>query len=218
MPVVIVSSLWLGILTSISPCPLATNIAAVSFVSKEINKPVLVLLHGFAYTAGRAILYIILGLLLKMGIARAPAISFGLQHYGIYFEIPFLLLIGLILLDIIKLSALGINIKTPAPDKIKKLGLYGSFGLGFIFALMFCPVSAALFFGSLMQENAGVISIMVYGIGTGLPVILFAFLIAFGIKKISDMYNNIKIWEIYARRITGIIFILLALYNIKFLF
>lgn len=215
---VILSALWLGVLTSLSPCPLTTNIAAVSFVSKRPDSTWKVMLHGLGYTLGRTTLYILLGLLLKAGMTNAPGISSVLQQYGVYVQIPLMLVIGLVLLDVITLSKLGTGIKAPNPEKMEKRGLLGSFSLGFVFACMFCPVSAALFFGSLMQENAGVLSIIAYGVGTGLPVMMFALLIAFGVAKIGTIYNRIKSWEKWARRITGIIFIAIGLYSIKYLF
>ena len=215
---IFLSSLFLGILTSISPCPLATNIAAGSFIAKNISGPKLVLLNGVVYTLGRTLVYMLLSAVIVLGISSAPILSNGLQKYGIYLQIPLLILIGLVLLDIIKFNFKGFSVGQKSRKQISDLGLLGTFLLGCLFALMLCPVSAALFFGNLLQENTNPLSIFVYGIGTGLPVLLFAFAIAFCVNKVAGLYNKISKAEVLLRKATGIIFILAGIYFFAELF
>lgn len=215
---IFISSLFLGILTSISPCPLATNITAVSFVAKNISGPKMVFLNGIIYTLGRTTVYMLLAGLIMFGISSAPMLSTGLQKYGVYVQIPLLILIGLLLLDILKFNFKGFSLGQQYRKQISDLGLLGTFFLGCLFALMLCPVSAALFFGNLLQENTNPFSIFLYGIGTGLPVLLFSFAIAFCVNKVAGLYNKITKAEVVVRKITGIIFILAGVYFFAGLF
>jgi len=215
---VVGSALWLGILTSISPCPLATNIAAVSFLSKKINHPKAVLVAGITYTAGRMIAYAVLGAIIILSFVSVPFIANFLQKYMNKILGPILIIVGFFLLDIIRFNFSGLSISRERQESLAQSGLKGSFVLGMLFALAFCPISAALFFGSLIPlslNNAyGVILPFVYGIGTGLPVLVFSFGIAFGISTLSHWFNKMATLEKYTRKITGIIFILAGIYFI----
>ncbi|MGB2599970.1 MAG: sulfite exporter TauE/SafE family protein, partial [Candidatus Omnitrophota bacterium] len=91
----LISALWLGILTSISPCPLATNIATISFLSKRVTHPRQVLLAGIAYTLGRMLTYSVLGILIIASLAKISFISNFLQRYMNMAIGPLLLLVGL---------------------------------------------------------------------------------------------------------------------------
>ncbi|MFH1847180.1 MAG: aromatic aminobenezylarsenical efflux permease ArsG family transporter [Candidatus Omnitrophota bacterium] len=213
--IVVGSALWLGILTSISPCPLAANIAAVSFISKRIEHPRLVFLSGVAYIAGRITAYTVLGILIIFFIANIPGSANFLQKYMNILLGPVLIIAGLVILDILKLN---FSISFLAHEKQKQLagsGIRGAFFLGIIFALSFCPISAALFFGSLIplavNNKGGIILPLVYGIGTGLPVVLFAVSLALGIHSISHWFNKFAKVEFYMRKLTGTIFIVVGL-------
>ena len=212
------SALWLGVLTSISPCPLATNIAAVSFLSKKINHPKSVLFAGITYTFGRMIAYAVLGAIIITSLVSVPFIANFLQKYMNRILGPILIIAGLFLLGIIHLNFLGPSISRERQESLAQSGLKGSFVLGMLFALAFCPISAALFFGSLIPlslNNAyGVILPFIYGIGTGLPVLVFSFGIAFGISTLSHWFNRMATLEKYTRKITGIMFVLVGLYFI----
>jgi len=214
------SALWLGILTSISPCPLATNIAAVSFLSKKVNHPRMVLWSGFAYTLGRMTAYVIIGIVLISSLAGIPATANFLQKYMNKILGPVLFIVGLLLLDIIKLNFLDFSISSERQNKLAEMGIFGSFALGAIFALSFCPISAALFFGSLiplaLNNNFGIAFPFIYGIGTGLPVVIFAIGITLGVHSIAHWFNKVTKLEIYMRKVTGIIFILVGIYFIWF--
>ena len=144
------SALWLGILTSISPCPLASNIAAVSFLSKRITHPTFVFISGFAYTLGRMVSYAALGWIIINSLLSVPQVAQFLQKYMGKALGPLLIVTGLILLEIITLRLPGIALSEKHHNKLVESGAPGAFLLGFIFALAFCPVSAALFFGSLI--------------------------------------------------------------------
>lgn len=209
-------SLWLGILTSISPCPLATNIAAVSFLSKKIAHPAMVLISGLSYTLGRMTAYAVLGYILVHSILSIHQVAQFLQIYMVKALGPILIVTGLFLLEIITLRFPGIALSEKHQNKLADSGAPGSFLLGFIFALAFCPVSAALFFGSLiplaLNSKAGTLLPFVYGVGTGLPVLLFAVAIALGVTTLSCWFHRITKLEYYTRRGTGIIFILVGLY------
>lgn len=207
----LLTSLWLGILTSISPCPLASNIAAISFLGRQVNRPYYVLYSGLFYSLGRVLLYVALGLILIRSISVVPIVSDFLQGKIFYFVAPIMILIGLILLDIIKLTIPTFNISRKA-EKMQKLGLMGAFLIGFLFAVSFCPVSAALYFSTLMNSNGNWMFLFAYGVGTGLPVILFAFVLAFASNKISQFYKATTVFEKYARKITGIIFIFIGFF------
>jgi len=211
-------ALWLGVLTSISPCPLATNIAAVSFLSKKINHPKSVLLAGIAYTFGRMIAYAALGIIIITSLVSVPFIANFLQNYMNKILGPILIFTGLILLGLIRLNFSGHSISRERQESLAQSGLKGSFVLGMLFALAFCPMSAALFFGSLiplsLNNTYGVTLPFIYGIGTGLPVLAFSFGIAFGISRLSHWFNKMVTLEKYTRKITGIIFILVGLYFI----
>jgi len=218
--IVFLSALWLGILTSISPCPLATNIAAISFLSRRVNHPRKVLWSGFAYTLGRMTAYVIIGVILISSLAGIPSTANFLQKYMNKILGPVLIIVGLFLLNIFKLNFLDFSISSERQNKLAKMGILGSFLLGAIFALSFCPISAALFFGSLiplaLNNNFGIAFPFIYGIGTGLPVVIFAIGITLGVQSISRWFNKVTKLEIYMRKVTGIIFILVGIYFIWF--
>ena len=210
------SALWLGILTSISPCPLASNVAAISFLSKKVTHPVLVFISGLAYTFGRMVSYAILGWIIISSLLSVPQVAQFLQKYMSKALGPLLIVTGLILLEIITIRLPGVLLSQKHHNKLAESGAPGAFLLGFIFALAFCPISAALFFGSLiplaLNSKTGTLLPFVYGIGTGLPVLLFAVAIALGVTSMSHWFHRITKLEYYTRRITGGIFILVGLY------
>jgi len=212
-------ALWLGILTSISPCPLATNVAAISFIAKKISHPALVLASGAAYTAGRMVSYALLGVILVNSLLSVPQVAQFLQKYMNRAIGPLLVATGLVLLGMVKLKVPGFSLSQKDQDKLAGAGIPGAFLLGAVFALAFCPVSAALFFGSLIplaiNSKNGVALPLVYGVGTGLPVLIFAFAIALGVASLSRWFKRLVSMEYYMRMITGAIFILAGLYYIK---
>ncbi|MFH1066754.1 MAG: aromatic aminobenezylarsenical efflux permease ArsG family transporter, partial [bacterium] len=212
----ILSAAWLGILTSVSPCPLATNVAAVSFISKKIEHPFLVFLAGCFYTLGRMAAYAILGILIIRSIFSVPAIANFLQKNMSLLLGPILMITGGFLLDIFKFPSFGVSLSREHQSRLANAGAGGAFLLGILFALAFCPISAALFFGSLIpltiSHKGGVAFPFIYGIGTGLPVLFFAILMALGVTSLNRWLQYVGKWERTMRKITGWIFILVGLY------
>ncbi|MCF7810803.1 aromatic aminobenezylarsenical efflux permease ArsG family transporter [bacterium] len=209
-------ALWLGILTSISPCPLATNIAAISFIGRQVESTRHVLISGLLYTLGRMFAYVAIGAIVVAGILSIPGTADFLQNYLNKFLGPVLIIIGLVLLNVITAAWMGSFGLGKAQSFGERHGIWGAGLLGIIFALSFCPVSAALFFGSLIPLAVGVGSVIVYpsiyGIGTGLPVIIFAFIIAFSAGAVGRAYDKLRLFEKWARRVTGAVFILVGIY------
>jgi len=212
------SALWLGILTSISPCPLATNIAAVSFLSKKISHLRFVLWSSLAYTIGRMATYAVLGFFIITSLVNVPIAANFLQKYMNKILGPILVIVGLFLLGIIKINFSGFSLSHKRQSELAESGIAGSFILGTVFALSFCPIAAALFFGSLiplaLNSRHGIILPFIYGIGTGIPVVVFALGIALGTQSFSHWFHKTARFELYTRKITGIIFILVGLYFI----
>lgn len=210
------SALWLGILTSISPCPLATNIAAVSFISRRIGRARAVFLTGLLYTVGRILTYVILGILLVTSVLSVPQVSYLLQKYMNKILGPILIFVGMILLELIHINVLGSGLSEKMQKRVELCGIWGAGLLGIIFALSFCPISAALFFGSLLplsvKYESSFLLPALYGLGTGLPVFLFAVLIAFGAQSVGKAFNKLTQIEWWVRRITGVIFVLIGIY------
>lgn len=218
MLLALLSALWLGMLTSISPCPLATNIAAVSFIGKNITCPYKTVFSGLLYTFGRIFSYVFLGIIIVTGLLSVPSLANFLQHYMTIVMGPLLILIGIILLEVIKFNfSIGIT-SAGLQEKVKKFGLVGALLLGIIFALSFCPISAALFFGSLIslsvEHNSKILLPLAYGIGTGIPVVIFAVIISFSVNSVGKAYNGLVKFEFLMRKITGVIFILAGIYFI----
>lgn len=212
----IASAFWLGILTSISPCPLATNIAAISFVGRRVGSPAKVFLSGLLYTAGRTLTYAVLGVLLVSSLLSAPYISHVLQKYMNKALGPILIIVGMVLVELIQINFSGSSVSEKMQKRVEALGMWGALLLGVVFALSFCPVSAAFFFGSLLPLALRCESAMTlpsaYGVATGLPVLMFAVFIALGAKRVGKAYNMLVPFEKWARRITGGIFIIVGIY------
>lgn len=213
-----ISALWLGILTSISPCPLTVNVVAISFLSKKIVHPRLVLFSGIAYTLGRMFTYAGVGFIIIRAFFSVPALANFLQKYMNKALGPVLIITGLCLLDIIKSNVASFSLSEKRQNILAESGVAGSFILGAFFALVFCPVSAALFFGSLiplaLAHTFGLVMPFIYGFGTGLPVLFFAFAIALSIQSLSRWFNRLVSLERFMRKITGVIFILAGFYYI----
>ncbi|MEI6057225.1 MAG: aromatic aminobenezylarsenical efflux permease ArsG family transporter [Lentisphaerota bacterium] len=211
------SALFLGILTSISPCPLATNIAAISFIGHRIGRKDHVIISGVLYTTGRVIAYVLLASLIVSGLLGSGEISRFMQKYMNEALGPLMILIGMILLGWI---GGGLPIYYSGVEKLqahaRKGGLWWALPIGAIFALSFCPVSAGLYFGGLIplsiKHTSYVALPLVYAMGTALPVILFALVIALGMNKLSKVYDKVSTFGTKARYATGVIFILIGIY------
>lgn len=217
-------ALWFGLLTSISPCPLATNIVAVSYVGKQISTKRGVIISGISYMSGRMLTYAVLGGILVSSTQSIPLIANFLQRYMNLILGPLLLIIGFILLGIIKFSLSGgiEAIINRLSVHIARTGMIGAFLLGILFALSFCPVSAGLFFGSLfslsIKYESRIIMPLVFGIGTALPVLGFAILMGISTGIAANIFNKVTVFEIWARRFTAMIFMAAGLYYcIKYL-
>ena len=208
-------AVWLGILTSISPCPLATNIAAISYIGKGANSRKTAAC-GLAYTAGRMSSYLALGILLVAGLLSSSLLSNFLQRYMNRILGPVLILTGMILLELLTWKTTGTGLNEGVRRRGEKGGVTGAALLGAAFALSFCPVSAALFFGSLiplsLKYRSPVAFPLLFGAGTALPVLLFAGLIAFGSRSIGQFYDRMRQVEHWGRRATGTAFVFVGIY------
>ncbi len=209
-------ALWLGILTSISPCPLATNILAISFIDRNIGRTRTILLTGLLYTLGRMMTYTLIGALIVYSFVAGEGLYFKIEPVMNKLLGPVLIIVGMILLELISFSQKGTRLSEKNQKRIEALGIFGAFVLGVIFALSFCPVSAALFLGTLIpvaiERKSAFLLPAVYGIGTALPVVFFAFLLAFSAKMVSKAFDKITIVEKWIRTVTGLIFIAVGIY------
>lgn len=212
------SAMWFGILTSISPCPLATNIAATTFIGRQIDTRFGTLVAGAAYTTGRAVAYVLICGMIVTGLFSIPGVSMFLQSYMPKLLGPLLIMVGVLLLDIIPLHIPGFNFAdSKFIQRLANGSTIGAVFIGFIFALSFCPVSAALFFGSVLplavKFNSGIWLPLWYGVGTALPVIAFAAGLAFSARFAASFVKSLTSIERYLRRLTAAVFIGLGSYN-----
>lgn len=216
----VLTAFLIGVLTSISPCPLATNITALAYLSKDIKDSKRTIYNSFVYTLGRAFTYTVLVLLISFGLSSFDVANI-FQGWGDKVLGPILILIGLIMLDILKLNLS----KGKATEKIEKWvegkGYLGSFLLGAFFALAFCPYSGVMFFGMLIplaiSSNIPIFLSLGFSLGTSIPVIIFAILLSISIQKMSRVFNRVKDIEVVIRKVIGGVFVLVGIYYLQYL-
>jgi cytochrome c-type biogenesis protein len=241
-----VAALYLGLLTSISPCPLATNIAAISYVGRKVGDSRWVMTAGLLYTLGRCLLYLSLAVVLAGTAMSIPAVSLFLQKYMHLVLGPIFLSLGMFLVGLITFSGGGAGMTEGMQKRIDAMGIWGALLLGVLFAVAFCPTSAAWFFGLvalILGSQTGAVAIaaklemigivlpeatlpgaavvlpLIYGIGTAVPVLLVAFLLAYSAQSVGKTYNMLSKIEWWARQITGWVFVLAGVwFSLKYVF
>lgn len=215
------TAILLGLMTAISPCPLATNISAIGFISRDIENRRRVFINGLVYTLGRAISYTSLAIIIFFGASKMH-ISMIFQGWGEKLLGPILILIGLLMLDVIRIKFPGFADLTDKIGEKGKGSYWSTFFLGVVFALAFCPYSGVIYFVMLIPltvtSASGLYLPVVFAVATGLPVILFAWLLAFAVSNVGKLYNSIKVFELWFRRLVSVIFILVGIYYILILF
>lgn len=214
----VLTAFLLGLLTAISPCPLATNIAAVGFIGRNIENRKRVFINGLLYTLGRVLSYTLLGVVLIM-ILREGSSMFGIQKtIGTWGELligPMLLIIGLFMLwgDRLNLPKFGFNGNA---EGLAKKGGAGALLIGVLFALAFCPTSGVFYFGMLIPMSAtataGYLLPAVFAIATAIPVLIVAWILAFSVQQMSSFYGRIKTVQKWLNVIVGILFIVIGIY------
>lgn len=219
----IVAAAWTGLLTAISPCPLATNVAAISFIGRRVGSPRAALATGLLYATGRSIAYVAVAAVLVGSVMSAPAVSLALQKYMNKLLGPILILVGMVLLDLLRLPTRGSGLGQRIGERVSGWGVWAGFALGVVFALSFCPASAALYFAGLVPLAIKFESIVllpsVFGLATALPVVLFAVLIVVSTSAMARAFDRISVFEKWARRLTGIVFVVVGFYfSLVFIF
>lgn len=213
----LLSAFLLGLMTAISPCPLATNITAIGFISKDITDKKRVFYNGLIYTLGRAISYTLIGLVFFFGASQLE-LSGVFQEWGEKLIGPILIIIGLFMLGVINLRIPGVGSLTEMMEKRENKSFWSVLLLGIVFALAFCPYSGVLYFGMLIPmtitKASGLYLPAVFAFATGIPVIIFSWLIAFSFGSLGLVYNKIKTFEKWFRKIIAAIFIVVGAYYI----
>lgn len=213
----VLAAFALGLLTAVAPCPLATNISATAYIGRELKSPRAMLLSGVLYMLGRAFSYTVIGMVLYWGASKFHVARF-FQGNGELVLGPILIGIGLVLLGVIKIGGNGTGLLDKLSERFKDKGFLGAFMLGLLFALAFCPYSGALYFGSLipmtMAPTGGLHLPIIFAIGTGLPVLGFAAIIAYSAKRIGQVFNVVQRVEKVMRYIAGAVFLLTGVFYI----
>ena len=212
-----VTAFILGLMTAISPCPLATNITAIGFISRDIDNRKRVFISGLVYTLGRAVSYTVLGVVLFLG-ASHMKISMLFQGWGEKLLGPLLIIIGLLMLDVIKLNFPGFSTLTDRIGEKSKNSYWSTLLLGMVFAMAFCPYSGVLYFVMLIPMTvasaSGLYLPVIFAVGTGLPVIIFAWLLAYAVGNVGGLYHKIKVFERWFRRVVSVLFIVVGVYYV----
>ena len=215
----VVTALLLGLITAIAPCPMATNITAVAYITRNLTDRKSAVITGSLYTLGRMFSYSLLGILIITAGLEIPWVAGTVQSVGEKVLGPLLIVVGLLMLFIDRL-ALGrgwVNLATIG-NKVANWGMLGGFLLGVIFALAFCPYSAVLFFGALipvaLKSTGGAALPAVFAIGTGLPVLVFGTLLSAGVAGVANWLNAITRVERIIRIIVSVIFIGVGIYYV----
>jgi cytochrome c-type biogenesis protein len=217
------TAFFLGLITAISPCPMATNITAIAYVSRDVSNKNFAVLTSILYTIGRMFSYSLIGILIIVIGIEIPGVALFLQSTGEKILGPLLIVVGVLMLFIDKLSfGKGSNMLNSMVNRIANLGMLGGFLLGVIFALAFCPYSAVLYFGVLMplalQSTEGIILPAVFALGTGIPVLLFGILLSLGVSRVSSWFNAITHAEKIIRIVVAVIFIGAGIYYVTQIF
>ena len=216
-----VTAIILGLMTAISPCPLATNISAIGFISRDLKDQKRVFINGLVYTLGRAISYTGLALIIFFGASKMN-ISMLFQGWGEKLLGPVMILIGLFMLDVIKLNLPGLSGLTDKIGEKSKGSYWSTLLLGMVFALAFCPYSGVLYFVMLIPitvaSASGLYLPVLFAIATALPVIIFAWLLAYAVGNVGKLYNQIKVFELWFRRVVSVIFIAVGVYYVVIFF
>jgi len=211
------TALILGLMTAISPCPLAANITAIGFISKDLKNRNRVFLNGLFYTLGRAITYTLIPLIIYFGADQFKFSGF-FQRYGEKIIGPLLVLIGIFMLDFIRINFPGFGRLSEKMEKRKTWRYIDAVLLGIVFALAFCPYSGVLYFGMLVpltiSSASGLYLPVIFAIATGIPVIIIALVLAYTVSGIGAVYNKIKIFELWFRRVIAVVFIVVGIYYI----
>jgi cytochrome c biogenesis protein CcdA len=213
----LVAAFFIGLMTAISPCPLATNITAVAYISRRIENSRHTLLVGFLYTLGRAFTYAgLASLIVYLGVNTREIASF-VQSYGERLLGPLLIIIGLVMLEAVKLDFLSAGNRLGGlKEALAEKGYLGSFLLGVLFALAFCPFSGVLYFGMLIplaiKLKDGIVIPSIFAFATGLPVMLTSLLLAKSISKLGEVTNKVQAIEKWMRKTVAVIFILVGAY------
>jgi cytochrome c-type biogenesis protein len=211
------TALVLGLMTSISPCPLATNITAVGFISKDIENRNRVFINGLLYTLGRAFTYTAIAFIIFLGADQFRFSGF-FQRYGEKFLGPLLIIIGLLMLDVIRIKFPGMTGLMLKMQKKTSWRYFDAILLGLIFALAFCPYSGVLYFGMLVpltvSSASGLYLPVLFALATSFPVIIFAWVLAYTVSGIGGVYHKVKTFELWFRRIIAILFIATGIYYI----
>jgi len=207
---------WLGVLTSIMPCPLLTNIAAISYIGRRVDNIAGVALSGLLYTLGRTLAYVVLGVVIVAGVLSAPVVSEFVRTNMYELLGPIFVIAGMFLLDLIRITPRGAGISDKMQRRVDALGVWGAGLLGFLFALSFCPFSAAAFFlvfvPLAIANDSRFVLPAVYGIGTALPVIVFAVLLAVSAQWLAKAFDAVRQIAWWAQRITGGFFVAAGIY------
>jgi len=210
----IAGALWIGILTSISPCPLATNIAAIAFLSRHGERRRAMAWGSAAYIAGRMVAYTALAMLLAAGLLSAPSVSAFLRSKLEGLLGPGLILAGMVVAGWLPMKIPGSGGINQLGTRLATKGFLGEFAMGAVFAMAFCPVSAFLFFGGLLPqilETGSTVALpLAYGIGTALPVILAVALLAGGLAVAGRRLKILQRTGEWLQQATGIILILIG--------
>ena len=216
-----VTAIILGLMTAISPCPLATNISAIGSISRDLKDNKRVFINGLVYTLGRAISYTGLALIIFFGASKMN-VSMLFQGWGEKLLGPVMILIGLFMLDVIKIKLPGISGLTDKIGEKSKGSYWSTLLLGMAFALAFCPYSGVLYFVMLIPMTvasaSGLYLPVLFAIATGLPVIIFAWLLAYAVGNVGKLYNRIKVFELWFRRVVSVIFIGVGVYYVIIFF
>lgn len=211
----ILTAFILGLMTAISPCPLATNISAIGYIRRDLENRRRVFIKGLIYTLGRAISYTGIGILIFFGASKMN-ISMLFQGWGERLLGPIMIVIGVFMLDFIKLKIPGFSRLTEKMGEHSRKSYWGTLLLGMLFALAFCPYSGVLYFVILIPltvaSPSGLFLPVVFAIATGLPVIIFAYLLAYAVGNVGKLYDRIKEFELWLRRIIDILFIMVGIY------
>lgn len=214
----VLTAFLLGLLTALSPCPLATHIAAIGFIGKDIEDRKRIFLNGLLYTLGRVLSYTLLGVILIM-VLKGGASMFGIQQtVGVWGEFvlgPLLVAIGLFMLfaDRLNLPKFGFN--GNAEGLVKKGG-WGALLIGILFALAFCPTSGVFYFGMLIPLSAtvpaGYLLPVLFAVATSLPVLVVAWVLAFSVQQIGRLYGRMQVLQRWMNLLVGGVFILTGIY------